>query len=79
MDSNRIAFLILFFTTILFSSRLFDVRRKRQEFRQNKGIQRSYELQMENQLKASWHKGFQLATGITIFILFMQLVTFLSG
>ena len=77
MDSNRIVLLIFFFTTILFSSVYVDVRRKRQESKLNKHIERDYELQIKNHEKAYWHKGFQLATGITLFILFMQLVPLL--
>jgi biopolymer transport protein ExbD len=74
MDSNRLVLLIFFFTTMLFSSLFVDVRRKRQEFKLNRHIEKNYDLQIKNQEKAYWHKGFQLATGITLFILFMQLV-----
>jgi hypothetical protein len=59
---------------MLFSSLFVDVRRKRQEFKLNRHIEKNYDLQIKNQEKAYWHKGFQLATGITLFILFMQLV-----
>ena len=73
MDSNRIVLLILFFTTVFFVSVYVDIKRKRQELKLNKHIEKNYDLQIKNQEKAYWHKGFQLATGITLFILFMQL------
>lgn len=73
MDSNRIVLLILFFTTVLFASVYVDIKRKRQELKLNKHIEKNYDLQIKNQEKAYWHKGFQLATGIALFILFMQL------
>ena len=75
MDSNRVVLLIFFFTMVLFASVYVDIRRKRQESKLNKHIEKNYQLQIKNQEKAYWHKGFQLATGITLFILFMQLVT----
>jgi biopolymer transport protein ExbD len=74
MDSNRVVLLIFFFTMVLFASVFVDVKRKRQESKLNKHIEKNYELQIKNQEKAYWHKGFQWATGITLFILFMQLV-----
>ena len=74
MDSNRIVLLIFSFTIVLFASVFVDVKRKRQELKLNKHIEKNYELQIKNQEKAYWHKGFQWATGITLFILFMQLV-----
>ena len=75
MDNNNIVLLIFFFTTVLFASVFVDVKRKRQELKLNKHIEKNYDLQIKNQEKAYWHKGFQLATGITLFILFMQLVS----
>ena len=77
MDSNRVVLLIFFFTVVLFASVFVDVKRKRQESKLNKHIEKNYQLQIKNQEKAYWHKGFQLATGITLFILFMQLVPLL--
>ena len=77
MDSNRIVLLIFFFTIVLFASIFVDVKRKRQELKLNKHIEKNYELQIKNQEKAYWHKGFQWATGITLFILFMQLAPLL--
>lgn len=77
MDSNRVVLLIFFFTTVLFASVFVDVKRKRQELKLNKHIEKNYELQIKNQEKAHWHKGFQWATGITLFILFMQLAPLL--
>ena len=77
MDSNRLVLLIFFFTTVLFSSLFVDVRRKRQEFKLNRHIEENYDLQIKNQEKAYWHKGFQLATGIALFTLFMQLAPLL--
>ena len=77
MDNNNIVLLIFFFTTVLFASVFVDVKRKRQELKLNKHIEKNYDLQIKNQEKAYWHKGFQLATGITLFILFMQLVPLL--
>ena len=73
MDNNNIVLLIYFFTIVLFASVFVDVKRKRQELKLNKHIEKNYELQIKNQEKAYWHKGFQLATGIALFILFMQL------
>lgn len=77
MDSNRIVLLIFFFTTLLFASLYADIKRKRQESKLNRHIEKNYELQIRNHEKAYWHKGFQLAIGITLFILFMQLVPLL--
>ena len=77
MDSNRIVLLIFFFTTLLFASLFADIKRKRQEAKLNNHIEKTYELQIKNQEKANWHKGFQVATCITLFILFMQLVPLL--
>ena len=77
MDSNRIVLLIFIFTIVLFASVFVDVKRKRQELKLNKHIEKNYELQIKNQEKAYWHKGFQWATGITLFILFMQLAPLL--
>ena len=77
MDSNRIVLLIFSFTIVLFASVFDDVKRKRQELKLNKHIEKNYDLQIKNQEKAYWHKGFQLATGIALFILFMQLVPLL--
>ena len=77
MDSNRVVLLIFFFTTVLFASVYVDIKRKRQELKLNKHIEKNYDLQIKNQEKAYWHKGFQLATGITLFILFMQLAPLL--
>jgi len=62
---------------MLFASVYVDVRRKRQESKLNKHIEKNYQLQIKNQEKAYWHKGFQWATGITLFILFMQLAPLL--
>lgn len=77
MDSNRIVLLIFFFATVLFASVYVDIKRKRQELKLNEHIEKNYDLQIKNQEKAYWHKGFQLATGITLFILFMQLAPLL--
>ena len=77
MDSNRVSLLIFFFTILLFASVYVDIRRKRQESKLNKHIEKNYQLQIKNQEKAYWHKGFQLATGITLFMLFLQLVPLL--
>jgi len=77
MDSNRLVLLIFFFTIVFLSSVFVDGRRKRQELKLNKHIEKNYDLQIKNQEKAYWHQGFQLATGITLFILFMQLVPLL--
>lgn len=77
MDSNRIVLLIFFFATVLFASVYVDIKRKRQELKLNKHIEKNYDLQIKNQEKAYWHKGFQLATGITLFILFIQLAPLL--
>jgi hypothetical protein len=77
MDNNNIVLLIYFFTIVLFASVFVDVKRKRQELKLNKHIEKNYELQIKNQEKAYWHKGFQWATGITLFILFMQLAPLL--
>ena len=73
MDSNRVVLLIFFFTTVLFASVYVDIKRKRQELKLNEHIEKNYDLQIKNQEKAYWHKGFQSATGIALFILFMQL------
>lgn len=77
MDSNRIVLLIFFFATVLFASVYVDIKRKRQELKLNEHIEKNYDLQIKNQEKAYWHKGFQLATGITLFILFIQLAPLL--
>ena len=77
MDNNNIVLLIYFFTIVLFASVFVDVKRKRQELKLNKHIEKNYELQIKNQEKAYWYKGFQWATGITLFILFMQLAPLL--
>jgi len=57
MDNNKISSLIFVFTLILFTRLFVDIKCKRQENKLNKKIERPFELQMGNQLKASWHKG----------------------
>lgn len=58
------------------SSVFVDFRRKMQEWKLNDRIEKEYDLQIKDNEKANWHKGFQWASGIiSIYLLGLFMVS----
>jgi hypothetical protein len=72
MDSNFMDSLTFIVFLMLAISVVMDLKRRRQEKAFNRHIGREYKLELTNQNKANWHKGFQMALGTVLFFLLME-------
>lgn len=72
MNTNYMDSLTFIVFLMLAISVVMDLKRRRQEKALNSHIGREYELELTNQNKANWHKGFQMALGTVLFFLLME-------
>ena len=72
MNTNYMDSLTFIVFLMLAISVVMDLKRRRQEKAFNSHIGREYKLELTNQNKANWHKGFQMALGTVLFFLFME-------
>jgi hypothetical protein len=71
MNTNYMDSLTFIVFLMLAISVVMDLKRRRQEKAFNSHIGREYKLELTNQNKANWHKGFQMALGTVLFFLLM--------
>ena len=74
MNSNLMGFLTFTVFLMLAISVVMDLKRRRQEKALNSHIGREYELELTNQNKAYWHKGFQMALWLVLGLLLIRLI-----
>lgn len=72
MNTNYMDSLTFIVFLMLAISVVMDLKRRRQEKAFNSHIGREYKLELTNQNKANWHKGFQMALGTVLFFLLME-------
>ena len=74
MNSNFMDSLTFIVFLMLAISVVMDLKRRRQEKALNSHIGREYELELTNQNKANWHKGFQMALWLVLGLLLIRLI-----